>query len=244
MFHIYYKKLNIVKNFLTRVDLSDDRQIKQNENTLTTFSGSISTLQYTTLGLDYNSLKKGVDLTTSGYSGTDFVPVLFNFTGTTGSTTYFSLATIFSSIVPNLPIITNDNYLSTFTSSYFDPIQSATTDGNIFAISFSGVEINFDVFDFGFIGSITGGTFSGNCSANYAISLSAITYPWWYLKNGSTTWLTVSGRTHTQKLSVESVGVPTSSASSGITGTITWDTNNIYVCVGPNSWKKASLSTF
>lgn len=233
-----------MKTFLTRVDLSDDRQIKQIENTETTFSGSINTLQYSILGQSYNDLKKGVDLTSSGYTGVDYAPIIFSFTGTTGSTTYSGIVSPFTSIIPNLPIIDNNNYTSNFVASYFDPIQSATTDGNTFAISFSGTEFNFDVYDFGNIGSISAGTFSGFCSVNFAYELSGKTYPWWYIQSGSTTWLTVTGRTHTQKLSIESVGVPTSSASSGITGTITWDSNNIYVCVGPNSWKRASLSTF
>jgi hypothetical protein len=32
--------------------------------------------------------------------------------------------------------------------------------------------------------------------------------------------------------------------SVGIAGQISWDSNNIYVCVGTNSWKKATLSDF
>lgn len=233
-----------MKNFLTRVDLSDDRQIKQSENTETTFSGSIKTLQYTFLGQTYNDLKKGVDLTTSGYTGVDYAPIIFSFTGTTGSTTYFGISNVFSSIIPNLPIITNTNYNSNFNASYFDSIQNVITDGNTFAISFSGTQFNFDVYDFGNIGMISANTFSGYCSVNFAYELSATTYPWWYTYSGSTTWLNVNGRLNTKKFSVESNGVPTTSGDTGITGTITWDTNYLYVCVATNTWKRTPLSPF
>jgi hypothetical protein len=38
--------------------------------------------------------------------------------------------------------------------------------------------------------------------------------------------------------------VPTSSTSNGTAGQISFNSNNIYICLGPNNWKKASLTTF
>ena len=37
---------------------------------------------------------------------------------------------------------------------------------------------------------------------------------------------------------------PGSSSSNGATGQMTWDTNYLYVCTAPNTWKRVSLSTF
>lgn len=231
-----------MKTFLTRVDLSDNRQIKQNENTSTTFSGSLNTQQYTILGQNYSDLKKGVDIKTSAATGDD--PYFyFTFTGTTGTTTFFGIPTKYSSISPNLPVITNLNYVGTnFGAYYFDPTQTVTVDGNSFQITFSGAEINFNVYAFIDIGPTTGTTFSGICFTNWVHTLSARTYDWYYLKSGSTTWLQVLGRVDTQKLSVGSNGVPTTSGSTGITGTITWDNNYLYVCVATNTWKRTPLS--
>lgn len=234
-----------MKTFLTRVDLSDDRQIKQNENTSTTFSGSLNTQQYTILGQNYSDLKKGVDLKTSGITSFDTSYFYFTFTGTTGSTTFFGVPTIYSTISSNPPIITNLNYYGTdFISTYFDSIQTVTVDGNSFNILFSGAEINYNVYSFADIGPSSGTTFSGICFTNYISVLSAKTYDWYYLKSGSTTWLQVLGRVDAQKFSVGSNDVPTTSGDTGITGTITWDNNYLYVCVATDTWKRTPLSTW
>lgn len=231
-----------MKTFLTRVDLSDDRQIQQRENSETTFSGSLNTLQYTILGQSYSDLKTGYDILTSGVTNTDS-PIIFYFTGTTGSTSYFTIPTIYNSIISNLPIITDQNYNGTnFISYYFDPTQTIIVDGNSFDITFSGAEFNFNIYDFGYISSAT--TFSGYCSTNYVYSLSARTYDWYYLKNGSTTWLKILGRLDTEKLTIQSNSAPITSGSTGIEGTVTWDNNYVYVCVATNTWKRSPLSSW
>ena len=43
---------------------------------------------------------------------------------------------------------------------------------------------------------------------------------------------------------VSNVYVPTSSTSPGVKGQISYDNGNIYICLGPNNWKKASLTLF
>ena len=37
---------------------------------------------------------------------------------------------------------------------------------------------------------------------------------------------------------------PSSSTASGVQGTVTWDSNYIYICVATNTWKRVSISTF
>jgi len=45
-------------------------------------------------------------------------------------------------------------------------------------------------------------------------------------------------------LFVANTFVPTSSTSGGAAGQISFDSGNVYICLGPNNWKKATLSTF
>lgn len=225
--------------------MANDRQIKQNENTETTFSGSINTLQYTTLGQNYSNLKIGVDESTSTVINQNVgVYLSFSFTGTTGTTTYFGITSPYTSIIPNLPTITSSNWnIENFSANYFDSTQSVIVDGNSFDTIFSGSEFNFNVLFFNTLDA-SGTTFSGLCMTNYIYTLSARTYDWYYLKSGSTTWLSVLGRLEAEKLTIESNGVPTTSGDTGITGTITWDTNYLYVCVATNTWKRTPLSPF
>jgi hypothetical protein len=45
-------------------------------------------------------------------------------------------------------------------------------------------------------------------------------------------------------LTVTTSGTPATSSSAGITGQIQWDSNYVYVCVAPNTWKRANISTW
>jgi hypothetical protein len=40
------------------------------------------------------------------------------------------------------------------------------------------------------------------------------------------------------------VSVPTSTTSSGITNTMTWDNDFLYICTSTNSWGRTALSNF
>jgi hypothetical protein len=37
---------------------------------------------------------------------------------------------------------------------------------------------------------------------------------------------------------------PASAGATGLTGTVAWDANYIYICVATNTWKRAAISTF
>jgi hypothetical protein len=43
---------------------------------------------------------------------------------------------------------------------------------------------------------------------------------------------------------VVSNSVPANSSSNGIPGTIRYDSNNVYICVSNNTWKRSPLSTW
>ena len=40
------------------------------------------------------------------------------------------------------------------------------------------------------------------------------------------------------------VSVPSYSTSTGVQGTLAYDTSSIYICVATNTWKKANLSSW
>ena len=40
------------------------------------------------------------------------------------------------------------------------------------------------------------------------------------------------------------VSIPSSSTSSGITGQLSFDSSYVYICVGPNQWKRIAASNF
>ena len=54
----------------------------------------------------------------------------------------------------------------------------------------------------------------------------------------------IGGKKHTPSFGDISTVVPSTSTSSGVTGDMAWDSNYIYVCTEPNSWKKASLINY
>ena len=37
---------------------------------------------------------------------------------------------------------------------------------------------------------------------------------------------------------------PASASESGVTGTVTWDSSYIYVCIAPNTWKRVAIATW
>jgi hypothetical protein len=54
----------------------------------------------------------------------------------------------------------------------------------------------------------------------------------------------IGGKKHTPSFGDISTVVPSTSTSSGVAGDMAWDSNYIYVCTEPNSWKKASLINY
>jgi len=82
-----------------------------------------------------------------------------------------------------------------------------------------------------------------NVQANVTATNTAIAN----IVNGTTTLtkVTTSGNVAIfGNLFVSNTYVPTSSTSAGTVGQISYDSGNVYICLGPNNWKKAPLSTF
>lgn len=202
---IFIQKMSITMgNFRTKVNFSN--QIKEYTNTEGTFSGSVYINQYTILGTDYSNLPLGLDNSTTGV--TYFVsPIITDtFTGTTGSTTfYFSDSNMYLG-TPYLSAITPSNTGITQNIFVTQPTYSTTVDGNNFDVYFSGVSYDLTATD---IVEYSSGLYSGSLVTDFLLYISGTTYPWWFLKSGSTTWNEIKGRTKTDRLTI------TNSASTG-----------------------------
>jgi hypothetical protein len=175
-------------SFITKVDFSNNRQIKQYEKLETSLSGS------TQFGLPYSSLTTGPDLVTTAVTSTY-----------TGLTSYFSgnsATTVFYWYNPNMIIA--ESQLSAITQSnsgitqntgvVFEPNLTATTvDGYIYAVTYSG--LSFDITPVS-VTDLGGGSYSGELITNLLSFYSAGTIDY----SGRTIWVDVSGITRTEDL--------------------------------------------
>ena len=186
-----------MSNFRTQVNFSS--QIKEYPNTDGTLSGSVNVQQYTILGTDYLDLPLGLDGSTTGITSTFFPTTYGTFTGTTGSTTFFFSDPNMDLGIPYLSALTPSNSGITQNVEVYIPLTTLIVDGNSFDIYYSGVSYDLvasNMYEY------TPGEFSGITFTNVLEYISGTTYPWWFLKSGSTTWNEVKGRTQTDRLTV------------------------------------------
>lgn len=174
--------------FITKLDFSSNRQVKQYEKLFTSLSGG------TQFGIPYSSLTKGPDITTTAITQT-YTNLVSTFSGN-------SATTVFSWYDSNMAIAEN-------TLSAITPLNSATTqntgvvfianttgttvDGYTYAIDYSGV--SFDIVGLAMI-DLGGGAYSGSVHTNILEYYSAGTIDY----SGRTIWVDVSGITRTEDL--------------------------------------------
>ena len=175
--------------FRTKLDYSDNRQIKQHVETLTHLSGA------TTFGVPFNQLPVGPDLNTSGITNT-LTFVGSTFSGNNSVTIFTWYDDIMQLGYPYLSAITPSNSGTTqFVPDVYTAATTTIIDGNTVALSYTGV--NYDLtaiamFDLG------GGDYSGTVVSNQLNFLSAGTLDF----TGRTIWVDVSGTARTNKLIV------------------------------------------
>ena len=186
-----------MSNFRTQVNFSS--QIKEYPNTDGTLSGSVNVQQYTILGTDYLDLPLGLDNTSTGITATYGPIINGTFTGTTGSTTFYFNDSNMDIAGPYLSAITASNSGLTQHVDAFSITNTIIVDGNSFDIYYSGVSFDMTPTN---LDEYSPGEFSGGTFTNVLNYLSGTTYPWWFLKSGSTTWNEVKGRTQTDRLTV------------------------------------------
>ena len=172
--------------FTTKLDFSNNRQVKQNIETITVLSGA------TSFGVPFSSLPSGPNLTTTGITSTSTF-LLSTFSGNSATTVYTwydpFMETAISSLVPITPI----NSGMTQNASGFTGNPYILIDGNSVATAYTGVTFDLTpiaIYDLG------GGNYVGSVQSDFVDYYSASTLDF----TGRTIWNDVSGITRTQDL--------------------------------------------
>ena len=147
--------------FRTRLDYSDNRQIKQRERTNTILSGT------TVFGVPFSALTSGPDLSYTAQTS-QFFGVVSTYSGN-------SATTVFTWGIPNVSII--DTFISPLTPSnsgvsqnigaVFAPSSSTIIDGNLVNLTYSGVSAQ-NLYAINMVES-TPGNYTGTVSTDFFI---------------------------------------------------------------------------
>jgi hypothetical protein len=174
--------------FRTKLDFSDNRQIKQRAESTTILSGT------TVFGVPYSALTRGPDLSTTAVTNTIY--------GVTGNFSGNSLTTIFNFSNPSMnigiggfvPIIPSNSATTQYTQA-FTAKTITTIDGNSVVLAYSGV--SYDITPSIFL-NLGGGDYSGQVFTEVLKFISAAPLDF----TGRTIWVDVSGITRTKQLIV------------------------------------------
>ena len=179
--------------FLTKIDFSDNRQVKQRIKTIQNLSGA------TSFGVPYSYLPTGPDLTTSAITST-LAGVVSTFSGNSTTTNYTWYDNRMSIAAYTLSAITPSNSATTQnTGQVYSADTSTTIDGNLINLTYTGV--SFNITPISFI-SLGGGAYSGTVDTLTLNFLSAGTLDF----TGRTIWVDVSGLTRTENLILTNIG--------------------------------------
>ena len=203
--------------FRTKIDFSDNRQVKQHIETLTVLSGG------TSFGVTFSGLPTGPNLTTTGITFTDN-NLLSTFSGNSATTIYNWFTPIMGLGASSLSALTPSNSGITQNSGpHFSGASFITIDGNTSALSYTGVSFdisNIVLYDLG------GGNYSGSVDTLVLDYLSASTLDF----TGRTIWADVSGITRTERLIItKSPQIGSIFTCINSEGMGTWSTINAYV---------------
>jgi hypothetical protein len=175
--------------FKTKLDYSNNRQIKQHLETLTTLSGG------TSFGITFADLTKGPNLATSGATE-EYTLIASTFSGNNTTTIYTWYDPRMELGHPYLSALTPTTSAETQTvDPVFAPSASVTIDGNVVNTAFTGV--TFDVSNIIMI-DLGSGNYAGTVEHSFFDVLSANTAEF----TGRTIWTDVSGITRTERLIV------------------------------------------
>jgi hypothetical protein len=173
--------------FITKLDFSDNRQVKQRIETIQNLSGA------TTFGIPFSALPTGPDLTTTGFSET-YLTIASTFSGNSGTTIYSWYDSRMELGVSVLSAITPSNSATTQnTGQVYSPNTTTFIDDNLVVLNYSGVSFDLSVISMIDLG---GGNYSGTVATNSFNVLSADTLYF----TGRTIWNDTSGITRTERL--------------------------------------------
>lgn len=202
--------------FKTKLDFSNNRQVKQNIETITVLSGA------TSFGVPFSSLPSGPNLTTTGLTSTSTF-LLSTFSGNSATTVYSWYDPFMETAISSLLPITPTNSGITQHASGFTGNPYVMIDGNSVATAYTGVTFDLTpiaMYDLG------GGNYVGSVQSDFVDYYSASTLDF----TGRTIWNDVSGITRTQDLII------TNNANVG----------SIFTCIdseGKGNWIPVSAAT-
>jgi hypothetical protein len=200
--------------FVTKIDYSNNRQIKQFEKTETNLSGS------TTFGLPFSALTSGAGSECSGVTETLF-NIVSTFSGNTGSTVFNFGDSRMAVGASELIVIDDTNSgVTQNTGNVFVGYNSIVIDGNTSYLNYSGVSYDLSVTNFE---EVSAGVFTGETTTDILEILSACSLDF----TGRTIWVDVEGITKTKDLII------TNNAQDGYVWTASGTT-------GEGSWQPAS----
>ena len=172
--------------FATKLDFSNNRQVKQNIETITVLSGT------TSFGVPFNLLPSGPDLSTTALTSTSTF-LLSTFSGNSATTVYTwydpFMETAISTLLPITPMTSG----LTQNASGFTGNPYISIDGNNVASAYTGITFDLTpiaVYDLG------GGIYVGSVQSDFVDYYSASTLDF----TGRTIWNDVSGITRTQDI--------------------------------------------
>ena len=173
--------------FRTKLDFSSNRQVKQYEKTITTLSGG------TSFGVTFSALTSGPDLSSTGITES-ISSIASTFSGNSGTTNFNWFDSRMSLGQTVLSAITPSNSATTQTTGLVLTSNTTTViDGNLVALSYSGVSFDMNVIAMYDLGS---GNYSGTVTTLTLDIFSANTLDY----TGRTIWNDVHGITRTEKL--------------------------------------------
>jgi len=188
--------------FYTKIDMSNNRQCRQDIETFTHYSGG------TIFGVPFSYLPTGPS-SDSGITQT-INNVYSTFTGTSATTVFNWYDTRMNLGNSRLSAITQTTSASTQnTGSVFTANTTTTIDGNPVVLTYSGV--SFDIAPMAFV-ELAPNSYSGWVTTMSANFLSADTIDF----TGRTIWVDVSGITRTNKLIITDVGAGPSTVDIGV----------------------------
>ena len=176
-----------MSDFRTRIDYSNNRQIKQFEQTETTLSGT------TTFGTPYSGLTSGVDVDTISTTST-LINISTTFTTVSGmSTTYIFDDPRMDVGIQGLTVITDSNSGTTQTGYGFEGNEFIELDGNYVFQNYTGSTYDLYVTS---IEEISPEVFSGICQSDLVTIMSGETIDF----QDRTIWVDVQGIAKTKRL--------------------------------------------
>jgi hypothetical protein len=219
-------------SFRTKLDYSDNRQIKQRERTSTVLSGT------TVFGVPFSGLTSGVDYSTTGITESELQLVYGSFSGNTSATTFTWPDARMSIIDTYLSAITPSNSGQTQNSGVILVQNEATTiDGNAVVLSYSGVSVeNINV---SAITETSSGIYTGTTSMTVfeVYSASSLDY------TGRTIWIDCPEITRTKKLIVTNDATFSSIGSNASAGALHYDSSGVLTVNTSDIRMKSNIKT-